>query len=217
MKCNIISGKQNEIWDEFGSNISRLLNSVDIHSLALCGGRIIKPLADSLSRKNIFIKNMEIFLTDERLTENISELNYVNVNNNLINYITEQGLLESTIFHNPWKNGNFDFDMFIPNLDLAIISSGEDGHFASVFPGSNFIENNKYHRVFGAPKPPSERATLSAEMIFRSKHVMLFFAGDSKINAFRKFSETDQKFPDFPVGIFRDHPDCTVFSSCTEV
>ncbi|MBU1221735.1 6-phosphogluconolactonase [Myxococcota bacterium] len=219
MKCNIIEYPNEKMWEIFGHRFSSLLNSERIHSMALCGGRIIKPLAESLCRKKIEIKNMEIFLTDERLTATISELNYVNVKNDFINYANDQGLLEDTVFYNPWKSGNFDFDMSVPPLDLAILSSGEDGHFASVFPGSNFKVNNKYHKVIDAPKPPSERATLSAEMIFSSKHVMLFFVGESKLNAFRKFSDSDSdyNFPDFPVGLFRDHPNCTVFSSCIEV
>lgn len=72
-------------------------------------------------------------------------------------------------------------------FDLVLLGLGEDGHIASLFPGSEHsaawvvAEEN-------SPKPPTQRMSLSYEALNRSDRVWFVTAGQSKLEAVRQAS-----------------------------
>ena len=70
-----------------------------------------------------------------------------------------------------------------PVFDITLLGLGEDGHTASLFPGfdlGNETLSPDVLAVFGAPKAPSERVTLSAQRLNRSRIVLFLVAGVKK-------------------------------------
>ena len=69
-----------------------------------------------------------------------------------------------------------------PSFDICLLGIGEDGHVASVFPGSPAAYENERAvvSVRGAPKPPPTRITLTVPAIRCATEVWLAAAGSEK-------------------------------------
>ncbi len=71
-------------------------------------------------------------------------------------------------------------------FDLVLLGLGEDGHTASLFPDHDLgvlPGGADVLAVHGAPKPPSERVTLSAKRLSRAAQVIFLVTGAAKAKA----------------------------------
>lgn len=83
-------------------------------------------------------------------------------------------------------------------LDLAILGIGEDGHVASLFPGSAWLDEQEARVavVRDSPKPPPTRLTVLPRVLTEAGAVIGLAIGADKAEAFRRlYDETD------PVGV----------------
>ena len=74
----------------------------------------------------------------------------------------------------------------VGDFDLTLLGMGEDGHTASLFPGDPAgagLQAADVLAVMGAPKPPPERISLSANRLSRSKAVKVLVTGAGKREA----------------------------------
>ncbi len=96
-------------------------------------------------------------------------------------------------------------------FDVVILSAGEDGHIASLFPGKkNLNETEKGYIITpDAPKPPPERITASAPFILTAKHAHLFFVGE-KQKAYINFLDPSVNKRECPAKILNQLPDLTI-------
>jgi len=76
----------------------------------------------------------------------------------------------------------------VEKFDLVLLGLGEDGHTASLFPShelGNSANAPACLAVNNAPKPPSERVSLSAQRLSQSRQVIFIVAGKGKQDALR--------------------------------
>lgn len=74
----------------------------------------------------------------------------------------------------------------VADFDVVLLGMGEDGHTASLFPGHDWgvaSDSSDVLAVFGAPKPPPERVSLSAARLSRSAQVWFVITGSGKRTA----------------------------------
>jgi len=68
-------------------------------------------------------------------------------------------------------------------FDMVLLGIGEDGHTASLFPKHEHLQPESVHAVFNAPKPPSERVTLSVEALCNCGELLFLVTGAEKREA----------------------------------
>ena len=84
-----------------------------------------------------------------------------------------------------------------PRFDLVLLGMGEDGHTASLFPGTPVLAER--HRAVVAvqgPKPPPWRLTLTLPVINAARHVWVMVTGKGKAPAMRRIrAQLDSPLP----------------------
>jgi 6-phosphogluconolactonase len=69
-------------------------------------------------------------------------------------------------------------------LDLLLLGLGEDGHTASLFPGSAVLgERNARVAVVSGPKPPNPRLTVTPPVIESAREILVLVSGAGKAEA----------------------------------
>lgn len=74
----------------------------------------------------------------------------------------------------------------VPDFDLVLLGLGQDGHTASLFPGQQWGVSKELAAVLPvhcAPKPPSDRVSLSAWRLGRAAKVWFLVTGQDKREA----------------------------------
>ena len=83
-------------------------------------------------------------------------------------------------------------------VDICLLSVGEDGHVASLFPGyASLDEKLGVIGINDSPKPPSARVTWTYPTINASRQVWLIATGKEKSNAVSQL-QADADFHDIP-------------------
>ena len=94
-----------------------------------------------------------------------------------------------------------------PGFDLIILGMGEDGHTASLFPGSKSLEETvKLAIPVYLEKPGKNRITLTLPVLNSADQILFLVAGPSKAAVLSKVLGEGEKKKGFPVGLVRpDH------------
>ncbi len=84
-----------------------------------------------------------------------------------------------------------------PRFDLIHLGLGEDGHTASLFPGSPALKEAQalVAYVHDAPKPPPERLTMTLPVINAARAVLFMVQGASKRDALARVLRRDPALP----------------------
>jgi 6-phosphogluconolactonase len=182
------------------------VNAAAAQHFALCigipGGRSAVPLVQGLlSCSPDVIARLRLYLVDERLE---GERNADSLRKAGLQLLEQQGarlLIPS-----------FD-ESFIPEevLSLLYLGVGEDGHVASLFPGSypllDRIDTPFVVCVENSPKPPPRRVSVTYRWfrtVAATAKVRLLFVGDSKQQALDKYVSKAERADSLPCNFFAD-------------
>jgi 6-phosphogluconolactonase len=69
-----------------------------------------------------------------------------------------------------------------PRFDLVLLGIGDDGHTASLFPGSPALDETERNVIPATgPKPPPQRITMTFPLINAARHVAFLIEGTAKL------------------------------------
>jgi 6-phosphogluconolactonase len=92
----------------------------------------------------------------------------------------------------------------VPELDLALLGLGEDGHVASLFPHSPALDarGEVCVAVHDAPKPPPDRVSLTLDVLRGARSMIVLAVGEGKARpAAAALSDPD---PGVPASLLAD-------------
>lgn len=204
MNVDIRRGERPRL-DETGAElitraIDRRLREAPHVVLGVVGGRSVGGIYSHLRRRDLPWHRLHVFLADERLVPVTSEeSNWKLITADLL---ADTPLPSSGAHPFPFNPETSDagisiYDGALAKLggrfDIAILSAGEDGHTASLFPDHASIASDVdgFVLVEGSPKPPPRRVSASRRLLERSGLGVLVFYGESKRSAFDLFSAED--------------------------
>ncbi|ASQ29029.1 6-phosphogluconolactonase [Borrelia miyamotoi] len=208
------SDLKGRFFDFFVNNISQN----DFTSIGICGGRNIISFLNIFDEKNYSLKKSHFFLVDERCVDLTSDYsNFKLLNERFFSKMVEKNLVCDGNFH-PFiysefdealsiHNYNVEFNSRFTRLDLSILSVGEDGHLASLFPSKKllFSEMEGYQYEYDSPKLPNKRISLTPKSLLFSRASVLLFIGNEKKDALKNFLNSEVSLSLCPARIFKDH------------
>jgi 6-phosphogluconolactonase len=173
-------------------------------SVALSGGNTPRGLYELLAsapyRDRIDWSKTHVFWGDERRVAPDDEqsnyrmafeslLQHVPIPESQIHPIDGLGLSSAIVRDYDdalWKHFRFDRKDW-PRFDLVLLGMGEDGHVASVFPGTRAVSDlSSRVIIITIPKLNAERVTLSLPVINHARHILIMVAGESKAAALKE-------------------------------
>lgn len=160
----------------------------DCFSIVLTGGQSVLNLYKILSKSDSNWEKWHIYIGDERCVpmrhkdRNDQVINEIWLDNskiskNNIHFIkAELGLLKAKLEYEKILKK-------IDKFDVVLLSMGEDGHIASLFPNHLYSEEQMVVVEQNSPKLPKERVSMSYKRLNRAHYIFKLIIGESKQKA----------------------------------
>lgn len=190
---------------------NNLVSKKKIRSVFLTGGRTSRKVYSAIAKnKNFYeLSNINFFMGDERmLPRDSSESNYRLITETLF----ANGIPSNCNFI-PMPSNDLDInsaiDMYenlIPNkIDLILLSWGEDGHLASIFPGEEGLFELNKAVMFVSPKLyPYDRISITPKVLRSCKSAFIFAEGNLKTQSIDDFKKTNSKKIIYPASYLKN-------------
>lgn len=208
-----------------GARLEETLEVRERAVLAVPGGRSVARIFDFLLGTGLDWGRIHLFAVDERLVLPADpDFNFAIAEEHLVAPLVASGRM-------PRENAHpFVFAPASPDLgvaryerelealggrfDVVLLSAGEDGHVAALFPGHPSIGNPRHGflTMDDSPKPPPGRMTSSASLIRASGSAVLLFVGEAKREALERFEDDAIPVSGCPAKLVLELGDATVFT-----
>ena len=169
-------------------------------NVALAGGSTPRPVYELLAEDSeIDWQRSRIFWSDERcVPPEHNESNYRQLRETLLDRLQQgPGLVARMPGEIPAEQAARDYESTIrefvpadgtgiPRFDLILLGMGDDGHTASLFPGSQAL--NETERLVAADfvaQIDSHRLTFTFPLINAGRHVLILVSGASKASTLK--------------------------------
>ncbi|WP_026462404.1 6-phosphogluconolactonase [Adhaeribacter aquaticus] len=91
------------------------------------------------------------------------------------------------------------FNQQAPQFDLILLGMGDDGHTASLFPGTQVLhEDSRWVQAYYLKPQSMYRITLTAPLINQAKKIMFLTFGQNKANALYEVLEGNKNVEQYP-------------------
>ena len=178
--------------------------------VALCGGSTPKAAYLLLGKKNLDWSNVDFFLGDERWVDKESQdSNCFLLNNSLFkegNPSIEASFFSvSTVELSSPKESAKDYERILkmnsdgnlPRFDLILLGLGDDGHTASLFPGSDaLLVRDKL--VTTAEGKGHKRITFTSKLLNSTDNVIFLISGSAKQTALKRLLDKSESWERTP-------------------
>jgi 6-phosphogluconolactonase len=173
--------------------------------IGLAGGRSAAPIIQGLlCNAPEILKRIHLYLVDERISGDKNEDTLLNVG---LQNAFSSGILSKDQLLLPTLDKPFVENDGV--LDLLYLGVGEDGHIASLFPGSypvlDAMNTPDIARIDTSPKPPPERLTVTYKgfrRVAKQAKTYLLFLGEGKRNALERLLGGKENPSTLPCGFF---------------
>ncbi len=176
--------------DWIREKVEGVLKSEQRCHLMLAGGGTPLPVYEQLAKQpDLPWQRIVIYFGDERCVPPLTPENNAFT---VISKLFPQGLPEGVSVHRmcgeePPDQAAQAYESVLPQrIDILLLGMGEDGHTASIFPGSVALdeERRRVMPVIGN-KPPMQRLTITPPVIREARHLLVMVQGEEKADAVR--------------------------------
>ena len=178
--------------------------------IALCGGSTPKNTYSLLGKRNLQWSNVDLFLGDERWVKNESQdSNCFLLNNSLFkegNPSLEASFFSvSTVELPSPEDSAKDYETILknnllgdpPRFDLILLGLGDDGHTASLFPGSDALFERDRLITVGEGKG-HKRITFTSKLLSSADNVVFLISGSTKQTALKRLLDKSESWERTP-------------------
>ena len=188
-RSNIIHYKSKS-WEKsvtilLNESIENILTIYNRCSVMLTGGETMKRIYDywTINPPNSNKKVVFYFGDERAVSPEDSESNFWLAKNHFVknnSFINQIFRMETEMID--LEQSAILYEKILPeSIDILLLTLGEDGHIASIFPNSIlFDKNTRKVMPIIAPKIPSLRLTITPFFIKSAKNIFLFVRGASK-------------------------------------
>lgn len=181
-------------------------------NVVLSGGStpklMFRKLAAALADNPLPLDEIYFFFGDERMVPVTSEESNFRMANELL--LSPLSIPEQNIFqfrtelepdaaaadYSRRVRGHFGIESGFPSFDLVFLGLGTDGHTASLFPGTDVLnEQEKIAASVFVPKLDSHRLTLTLPVLNSAAAVAFLVTGADKRDVLCKVREGDSSLP----------------------
>lgn len=178
--------------------------------VALAGGSTPRPVYQRLAEtSNLDWSSVHFYFSDERaVPPGHPDSNYRMARESLLDRVPVPAGRRHRIEaeRDDLRQVAVEYARDLPDpLDMAVLGIGEDGHVASLFPGSPSLDEAERRTavVEDAPKPPVRRITLTPPALRSARSLVVLAAGRRKAAAVRRALEGDVGVAACPARIAR--------------
>lgn len=193
--------------------IRTLLDSKSTVIVAVPGGRSVTGIFQNLAKDDVDWRRVHLFMVDERLVPlDDPECNFRLVAESLGETVPAASLHPFVYDAAAEDKGVGEYERQLVQLggrfDVVLVSSGEDGHIASLFPNhqATAVDGKRFILLDDSPKPPLGRMSATPALIAASQVGLLLFFGAGKSLALKNFFNTELSVSECPAKLIRTLP-----------
>jgi 6-phosphogluconolactonase len=218
-----IIGRREQLEKKAATILARAIRRVSEQQskviLGVVGGSSVGRILEILTSEPVDWAKLHLFMLDERAVPvDAPDSNFRLVSGIMGNHVSGDNM-HPFIYEPGLPCGGASayqalFDLHGGSFDIILLSSGEDGHIASLFPDHETIRSTSESFIMtaNAPKPPPERMSASKQMLTEAGEALLLFFGEQKQQALGMFMAEQAGVEQCPARLVRDIPVHYIFN-----
>lgn len=198
----IIRGNRKELESRaaqiIAEQIAELLEDQPHVVLGVPGGRSVSGVFAKLAQEDVDWEKVHVFMVDERLVPvDDAESNFLLVKERLADVLPEENVhpfvFDPKVPDKGTKSYQEDLEELGGAFDIVLVSSGEDGHIAGLYPQHHSVSepDEFFITMDDSPKPPSNRMSSSRALIEEATVGIVLFFGEGKRGALQRFTDEE--------------------------